>query len=396
MALAEIQLYKALLKSKPISTAPTFPPWIARKIQKSSIIADTACANVTARLFNSNPVKAALDIVLGSVHNVLNLPVDDVPRRKKRLRAADYAAKTKDTGPEKPSQTKVIEQQDQSETSNAQQLAPEVSGVRVGLQSVNVSASESENYGIYNARLAESSGDESEVSSAMLSDDGDGDEVQGVSIKRPTLTRHDRIPSPSPSASPSPSLSSYLSTSPPPAARNTAASKKPKATIFLPTLSGGYWSGSEPSDGERDQDDVPPAMAPRKNRRGQQERRAIWEKKFGAKAKHLEKQGVGTVTSTRDEGWDLKRGASGGNVDRGRGRGRSVRAGRGGGRGTIRSGANSDPVNSSRLRGQGAKPVSQGKSGEGPLHPSWEAKKKAKQKTASTSMAFQGKKVIFD
>lgn len=395
MALAEIHLYKALLKSKPISTAPTFPPLIAKQIQKSSMTADTACANVTARLFNSNPVKAALDIVLGSVHNVLNLPVDDVPRRKKRLRAADYTAKTQDTGPEKPNQTKAIEQQDQSETLNARQLAPEVSGVRVGLQSVNVSASESEDYGIYNARLAESSGDGGEVSSAMLSDD-DGDEVQGVRINRSMLTRHDRMPSLSPSASPSLSLSSYLSPSPPPVSRNTAPSKQPKATIFLPTLSGGYWSGSEPSDGEGDEDDVPPTMAPRKNRRGQQERRAIWEKKFGAKAKHLEKQGVGTVSSTRDEGWDLKRGASGGNVDRGRGRGRSIRAGRGGGRGTVRSGANSDPVNSSRLRGQGVKPVSKGKSDEGPLHPSWEAKKKAKEKAGSTSMAFQGKKVIFD
>lgn len=395
MALAETHLYKALLKSKPISTAPGFPQWIAKQIQKSSLTLDTASANVTARLFNSNPVKAALDIVLGSMHIVLDLPVDDVPRRKKRLRAADYKAKAQDTGLGKPNKTQNIEQQDHSESLEVQQLAPQVSGVPVDLQSINVSESESEDYDIYNARLAESSGDDRGVSSAVLSDDEDGDEVQGVRINRSMPPRHDPISS----LSPSPSLSSYLSPSPspPPVSRTSAPSKAPKATTFLPTLNGGYWSGSESSDVEGDKDDVPSAIAPRKNRRGQQERRAIWEKKFGVKAKHLDNQGVDKAISTRDEGWDLKRGASDGNVGRGRGRGgRSIRAGRGGGQGTVRSGANSDPVNGLRVREREVKQVSKSKSDEGPLHPSWEAKKKAKEKAGSISMAFQGKKVIFD
>ncbi|KAF2965333.1 hypothetical protein GQX73_g8215 [Xylaria multiplex] len=69
-------------------------------------------------------------------------------------------------------------------------------------------------------------------------------------------------------------------------------------SAFLPSLMGGYVSGSESAS---DVDVAPPT---RKNRRGQRARQAIWEKKYGEKAKHHQKE-----KDPRDSGWDMKRGA---------------------------------------------------------------------------------------
>lgn len=98
----------------------------------------------------------------------------------------------------------------------------------------------------------------------------------------------------------------------------------------------------------------------------------------------------------RDEGWDDRKGARGGDERGMRGRGRGAgngvggRGGSGGRRGGILgSGANSDPIITKR-----EKPVKPMKGAEGPLHPSWEAARKAKEQ--KTQVAFQGKKVVFD
>ena len=100
----------------------------------------------------------------------------------------------------------------------------------------------------------------------------------------------------------------------------------------------------------------------------------------------------------RDEGWDARRGARGADERRKRGRGRGrgglggLRGeeggggGRGRGRGPISSGANSGPV--AVRKGKAAAAAD-----DGPLHPSWEAAKKAKEK--KQTVAFEGKKVVF-
>ncbi|MFQ3529546.1 BUD22 family protein, partial [Escherichia coli] len=56
-------------------------------------------------------------------------------------------------------------------------------------------------------------------------------------------------------------------------------------TGFIPATEGDDWS-----DAEADYADTGgkgPAKSQRKNRRGQRERRAIWEKKYGRHANHL-------------------------------------------------------------------------------------------------------------
>jgi hypothetical protein len=149
---------------------------------------------------------------------------------------------------------------------------------------------------------------------------------------------------------------------------------------FLPTLLGGYISGSE-SDAS-DIDVAPPA---RKNRRGQRARRAIAEKKYKDKAKHLEREARGKA---RDAGWDVKRGATDGG---GKGRKPWQPASRNGSHRQVPkiTGANMVQVAPERT----LKPPSKTKDDAGPLHASWEAKKKAKEK--SSQAVFQGKKIIF-
>ncbi|KAF2744760.1 Bud-site selection protein [Sporormia fimetaria CBS 119925] len=142
------------------------------------------------------------------------------------------------------------------------------------------------------------------------------------------------------------------------AAANVASS------TFLPSLShAAYYSGteSEASDLEDDR--------PKKNRRGQRARQKIWEKKFGEKAKHKQKE-------ERSKGWDPKRGA----VDDSRSRGPRT------GRGPTVTGENATAL------GDRKKPPKRDDSG--PLHPSWQAAKLAKEKKLAAKPA--GTKIVFD
>ena len=396
LALGEIHLYKTLLKSKSVSSAPTFPTWVSKKVKKAPSNPDPANANVTARLFNSNPVRVALETILGGVYSALDLPADDVPRRKKRLRAADYKAKPQHEGPEQ-------EKQDQTTKSQGQEHNPEQKLHPRSLLELNSidqdlvgSDDGSENYSVCNARLANSSTNESGSDDAAISDDDIEGETHGVSVENVLLSKHARSTSLSPSASSTPSISLSPSVSTPSITHPAVSQKPAKSTTFLPTLNGGYWSGSENSDASEVDDDGSSARKQRKNRRGQQERRAIWEKKFGARARHIQNQESGAAIRARDHGWDLKRGASEGNSRGRRGRGIGMKGGgRSKGGGGLRSGANSDPVNELKQRGKSVQGSSKGKA-EAPLHPSWEAKKKAKEKTGNTVGAFQGKKIVFE
>ncbi|EAA30916.1 Bud-site selection protein [Neurospora crassa] len=184
-------------------------------------------------------------------------------------------------------------------------------------------------------------------------------------------------------------------------------------STFLPTLMGGYISGSESAS---DVDVAPP----RKNRRGQRARQAIWEKKYKEEAKHLKKQ-----QKARDAGWDLKRGAvessdgkpwkkgslldlknkgKGGSEEGGEEKGGDARAGgagaaaaRGGDRGRGGGSRGGRGGSGAAAAAAAAPPAKAPKKRDdsGPLHPSWEAKKKAKEKEM-LSAPFQGKKITFD
>lgn len=168
---------------------------------------------------------------------------------------------------------------------------------------------------------------------------------------------------------------SSIARSPP--AKKAATSKQPPKTItrdstFLPTLMGGYISGSE---SEASDIDVAP---PRKNRRGQRARQAIWEKKYKEQAKHLQKQ----ATKGRDTGWDLKRGAVEGD---------SKPWKRG-----IRNPLLDKPKGPESAQPPPKRePPKRTRDDSGPLHPSWEAKRLAKEKERMAA-PYQGRKITFD
>lgn len=156
------------------------------------------------------------------------------------------------------------------------------------------------------------------------------------------------------------------------------------SSAFLPGLShAAYISGSESEASDLDVE-----IAPRKNRRGQRARQKIAEAKFGAGAKHIEKQ-------RRNEGWDPKRGAVGAEK-RGRGeRGGKDRVSRG--RGPQQTGENAEPLGERRSGGVAPKKERDDK---GVLHPSWQAAKMAKEskklKIVIGGAKTPGKKVVFD
>ncbi|KAK4032376.1 Bud-site selection protein [Parachaetomium inaequale] len=175
-------------------------------------------------------------------------------------------------------------------------------------------------------------------------------------------------------ASDAESSASSISRSPQPKkAKKAKGALKPSDSTFLPTLMGGYISGSESASDI----DVAPE---RKNRRGQRARQALWEKKFGEKAKHLQEPAKG-----RDSGWDLKRGAIDGNS----------KPWKQGIRNPLLNKAKGTGANEMELGGPKKEPAPRQRDDSGPLHPSWEARRLAKAKE-QLSAPFQGKKITFD
>ena len=317
---------------------------------------------------------------LASIRELLRIG-DATETRKKRSRAADFTSerlqgKARLDGKDAASTAIVKESSEQSEWDGvAATDGSEKQFLNTGTDEDN------SNYEKYAARLAcsSSNGDSDDEALATISIDGHNQRNYD-STKELSL-------------SPTPSNSS-----PPPSPPNqhTKSSKHvapaPKSTTFLPSLMmSGYYSGSEAESAAfDDNNDDATDIKRRKNRMGQQARRQLWEKKFGHKANHVK-------TQSRDQGWDARKGAQGGDDrgkrGRGRGRGRGGRYDRGSEQARSRdgnmsrgSGANSDPV-----RGR---TETEAKAVEGPLHPSWVAAIKAKEQ--KKSVAFEGKKITFE
>jgi hypothetical protein len=64
--------------------------------------------------------------------------------------------------------------------------------------------------------------------------------------------------------------------------------KPPRKTTVIPSLSTGYIPASDSSDPDEEYASFAPLKKERKNRRGQRERQAIWTKKYGSNARHLQ------------------------------------------------------------------------------------------------------------
>ena len=377
-SIAAQHVYKTLAKIKSIATHHAFANLAAPSPSAFSVSHDAAHSNVTARLYNSNPVKEAMQEVLNNIYGVLGLKGQEL-HPEKRLRAKDF----NDENNVDSSGCAATADRSTDSTAHRFSVTPE-SSTWNGFSDVESSHGDRLDSGVdnddgyeqYISRLASTS---SEAESG-------NDDFAELSTARPKMSRYSPVVDTlSTSQSRSSSDISYSDTIPEHVkSLKPAPSTNIKATTFLPTLMGGYYSGSESGyerDDRDDDDNDPTQMQPRRNRMGQQARRQLWEKKFGQKANHIK-------TQSRDQGWDARKGA----------RGDEYRGKRGRGRGNVRSrstrnasdqhtsGANSDPI---KVRASNTPKVA-----EGPLHPSWEAAKKAKEQKMTA--AFEGKKIVFD
>ncbi|KAL8728088.1 MAG: hypothetical protein Q9166_005613 [cf. Caloplaca sp. 2 TL-2023] len=374
----ELHLYKTLLKTKSIASHPAFPTYIQIRLEEKAKPYDLAQANVQARLFNSQPVKKAMGDSISNIRHSLGL--DDMPRaKKKRIRKQDYEREQTKTsqGGEKPSNAHGNGSEHPADLDS--EASPRFEAQRPEIDEAG--CSEDSDYDEFKSRLVGSS-------DGCSYGDGRSVDYQELRVKSTGVPIRELSLSPSPEVTDS----SVATDSPPPPSRKARASEQSlsdaKATTFLPSLTmGGYWSGSE----QASEAEGPLGGQPKKNRRGQRERRMIAEKKFGQNAKHLKKQ---DPVLNRDRGWNARKGAEEtdefGRMKRWRGRGGSTsvaqatlttRQGA-----AASSGANSDPVGPTRGTGKGK--------AEGSLHPSWQAAKKAKEQKQTAT--FQGKKVTFD
>ncbi|KAG8998700.1 hypothetical protein FRB93_013479 [Tulasnella sp. JGI-2019a] len=176
-------------------------------------------------------------------------------------------------------------------------------------------------------------------------------------------------------------------------ARPTTSKGKPNKSgesIFLPSLSVGFMPGEyDPYDDYENADiDGPSGSAiGRRNRRGQKARRAIWEKKYGSKAKHKQKEHEQWEQEAKRRA-ELKATRL---AERQQGRQKKPELLASHSMSSTNPKSVSDHK-SSRV-GRAQMPVVSSKR----IHPAWEAKMKMMQKqTAIITAHPQGKKIIFN
>ena len=160
-----------------------------------------------------------------------------------------------------------------------------------------------------------------------------------------------------------------------PRKRASTSEEDDEEDAFLPSLHTGFIPGDDWSDAEADYADTGgkgPAKSQRKNRRGQRERRAIWEKKYGRHANHLK---------LREK--EPRKAREHRVPDRPTKRPKPMQAP------PPKQPRTQDPHPPSSSRVQPAPPPS-----NAPLHPSWIAKQRAKE--AQHAAKPQGTKVVFD
>lgn len=343
---AKNHLIKHLSRTKRIRESP---PFIHIYGENPSVPSAQSGAevNVLGRLFNSAPVKQALNEIMKSIFGVLGIP---------QIHNANGDRKIKAKGA-REEQTAIAEEDDDfngfSSPASNEDVQPDQKPPQLdtsGHREIDLN---------FNHRLPPSSEDGGD--SEDLSDDPNHGR-QDISISSADYEEDDINP-PNDKAQAKP--------------RGVTSTSK---TAFLPSLSmGGYYSGSE-SGGDDDFDRrSPPVPQVRKNRRGQRARQQLAEKKFGQKAKHLQKQKAGNL---RNSGWDAKRGAVGPQS------------------GTGQRTRQSQPIgrvshNQFAERGQAKQDKTKSRDDQGSIHPSWEAAKKRKMQDQS-QVQFAGKKITFD
>ncbi|KAI0898832.1 Bud-site selection protein [Annulohypoxylon nitens] len=442
---AHAHLCSSLLKIKGVAESPRLPSDLVRTVQKPDGLSEeekAALHNVTSALCNRKQIRDVIEeAIMGTCMALRVLMPDkmkktgkDKKNKKEERKEKEEQADERDDGARAVNREKEEEDRDESEfeeeepepvllkrkreivvdeeqeSSEDEEDEPEDEEPFEGFSG---SDAEEQAWSRYDAFVAGSS-DEDESDEEGASEDELAANSKSRSVRKVTTADDISISSADDSSEDededeveNPDFSgseSSASASPPPSKKTKTAKSGPISaggSAFLPSLMGGYISGSE---SEASDIDVAP---PRKNRRGQRARQAIWEKKYKEKAKHLQKQ----QSDGRDKGWDMRRGATedgdASNKPWKKGihnpfenknvhpeRLRQMQGG-GGGSGSSGSGRGNRRFDERRPVEERPKPRAPPKRDDtGPLHPSWAAAKKAKE--GAQKVEFQGRKVVFD
>ncbi|KAK4126845.1 Bud-site selection protein [Parathielavia appendiculata] len=408
---AHAHLCSSLLKIKAVAESDRLPNEIKASVPKPDLTDEEKALlhNVTSSLFNRAEVRGVVEKAVEAVCRALGVPVPEKRGKVKKDKEAKEGGKkagkgdkVKD-GAEEKEKKKIWEKVDHIDQAVGGEVADEEEKAisqldqLLGLDS-GEEKDEDEEVVLIKGRTRKPTRAELDPMEITTDEEGDDedddedldpmeitDEEEGAGSSEaefngfsdPDEEAQQSSASDDEDASDAEGSASSVSRSPP--AKRVATSKKttgglkPTDSTFLPSLMGGYISGSESAS------DVDVAPQSRKNRRGQRARQAIWEKKYGNKAKHLQKPANG-----RDAGWDLKRGAVDGDS----------KPWKRGIRNPLLDKSRGSGANETELGPPKKEPPPRKRDDAGPLHPSWEAKRlaKAKQQTA----AFQGKKITFD
>ncbi|KAI0174570.1 NADH-ubiquinone oxidoreductase 30.4 kDa subunit [Pestalotiopsis sp. NC0098] len=455
---AHQHLCSSLLKIKGVAEAPRLPETV-KLLPKPSLSEDerTALHNVTSALCNRKQVKDVIDEAVVGTCMALKVPMPEKKGKGKGKNSArqdqedqaDDVQKKKNT-PAKDEDEEEKKEKKPAQKSKARPDAAEESDSWEGF-GPDADADDSDAEEKAFARFDDMLGSSSEDEGGRSDDDENDEDSRARSIRGPSdyfsgseeegeedMEVDDIIEDEEEDSSEEEededeaegSDSSASAISPPPKkVKSKPAPASNGNSQFLPSLMGGYISGSESE--ASDLDIAPPS---KKNRRGQRARQAIWEKKFKKEANHVKRQ---AEMDSRDEGWDMKKGAVGEDAgpwkkgisnpfekkaaqegvhpDRQanfnarqeqqpqerRAPPKPQQQDRGfkGGRGDKPAGNNfrGDRPPTNFLRERHEKPAPKPKpkkDDDGPLHASWKAAKQAKE--AAQNVKFEGKKITFD
>lgn len=346
-AIAQQKTYKNLVKTKSIANTGMLPDDIKLSTGQAP---DKTTADLMARLFKQKHVTEAVDQTMSVVKKILE------PYMTGNAKAT-------------PENEAGVTEKASGSHARATKSPKEGHSHAPSVPATDLSDSEEEFLG-FSSRVASSS--DGDADSDVDEDEGRprrlGDSIslsEGDSISELDSDSEEE---------PQPELR------PKPKSKAKAPKAPPTASAFLPSLSGGGYMSNSDSDAT----DIEEHVAPRKNRRGQKARQAIWEKKYKQQAKHLKVPPKSKKKDKRDDGWDAQKGAVG-PEDRRRGNFGKARRTNG------PSGGNAEALGQ---KGE-AKAKVKHKDDEGPLHPSWEARKNAKTMSAGIG-SFKGKKMTFD
>ena len=330
-------------------------------------------ANVTARLFKSVPVRAAMDASIQKIRHILRLKSFPGPNE----RGLDATDKAKAPGPGSVEEARLQRgggvQNGHPDTVRSRSRSSSDSATSAGADSIGSDES-FDRFERYMDRIAESSDERSHVEDAEHKAVKHGNANMALEQPVGRSEGHNGSGTVSGTKQEEGRNLSESSDDQLPVSSTKKAHAPPKSTTFLPSLSmGGYISGSESDPGSSDVDAGD--LQIKKNRRGQRARRAIWEKKYGSGARHVKKD-----VESRDAGWDARKGATEAKAPRERKKAKTAGEG-------VHPSANG-------MQDTRRGPKKGNRDDEGKLHPSWEAAKQAKE--AKRKITFSGTKVTFD